>query len=189
MVESDAWSVAVAIIDNVREGQKRAERDSLRFIGLVIVFIFLKVSAASELTFAGLKLEDLELVRIALLPVAAYEMVYWVKAETVTRVYAGALTRHLDIRFGREGIPAHVKPPDWDLLQDLHHALKKPGKSGLVLATAIAMSALLLVAAISNLVDAADSHVLWALLSTVITVMFMAAAIYLVFPRHVSLVG
>jgi hypothetical protein len=189
MAESDAWNVAVAIMENVREAQKRAERDSLRFIGLAVAFVFLKVSAASELTFAGLKLQDLELVRIALLPVAAYEMAYWVKAETLTRVYAAALTDHLDDRFAAGDPPPHVRPPDWDLLQDIHHVLPRLGKSVFVAATAGLMFALLLAAVVSNLVDAADSHLFWAILSTAVTVIFVAAAIYLAFPAHVSLVG
>lgn len=182
----DPWDVAKSIIENIREVQRRAERDSLRFIGLSAAFVFLRLSAASEVSVLGLRIEDLLLLRIALLPVAAYVMFLYAKSQALTREYAMGLNRHA-IEY-LPSLPDHVRPPDWDILRDIGSSLPRV-RRGIPSLALLAMGSLLIGALVANLADSSSSHLAFAIASASLTILLIIAAFAAETLSKASMVG
>lgn len=186
MAEVDPWDVARSIMENIREVQGRAERDSLRFLGLSATFFFLRLSAASEVSVFGLRIEDLLLLRIALLPVAAYVVLLYVKAQTLTAEYAKGLNEQIAEHL--PFLPNHVRPPDWDLLRDMGSSMPRMRRLIPSLA-ALVMSGLVIAGLVVNLGDSAGAHLTFAIASALVSLLLLIAAVAASVLKASSMIG
>ena len=82
--ESSQWQIALTVMENVREVQRRAESDSLRYVGLVAAFLAIRGSATSSLSILGLQINDIQLIQFALVPAAAFFAIRYAKAQVHT---------------------------------------------------------------------------------------------------------
>jgi hypothetical protein len=91
--EPSKWQIALTLMGNVREVQRRAESDSLRYIGLVAAFLVIRGSGTSSLSILGLQVNDTKLIQFALVPAAAFFAIRYAKAQVLTASLAQFLPR------------------------------------------------------------------------------------------------
>lgn len=171
--ESSQWQIALTIMDNVREVQRRAESDSLRYVGLVAAFLAIRGSATSSLSILGLHIDDTKLIQFALVPAAAFFAIRYAKAQVLTASLAQVLTSHLATL---PVAPPMTCPPDWDIIRDISHRfgwVRRLLPGGLELV----MYALVAVGTVVNLLDSTSTNRSWALLAAAATALLFATTL------------
>jgi hypothetical protein len=93
--ESSQWQIALTVMENVREVQRRAESDGLRYVGIVGAFLAIRGSATPSLSILGLEINDTKLIQFALVPAAAFFAIRYAKAQVLTVSLGNFLTSHL----------------------------------------------------------------------------------------------
>ena len=116
--ESSQWQIALTVMENARDVQRRAESDSLRYVTLVAAFLAIRESATSSLSILGLQISDTTLIQFALVPAAAFFAIRYAKAQVLTASLAQFLASHLD---KMPGASLMICPPDWDIVRDITH--------------------------------------------------------------------
>ena len=89
--EPSQWQITLTIMENIREVQRRADSDSLRYIGVVAAFLVIRGARASSLSILGLQINDTRLIQFALVPAAAFFAIRYAKAQVLTQSLAQVL--------------------------------------------------------------------------------------------------
>jgi hypothetical protein len=171
--ESSQWQIALTVMENVREVQRRAESDGLRYVGIVAAFLAIRGSATPSLSILGLEINDTKLIQFALVPAAAFFAIRYAKAQVLTVSLGSFLTSHLA---KLPGVPTMVSPPDWDILRDITHRfgwVRRLLPGGLELV----MYALVVAGTVVNLLDSTDTNRSWTLLATAATALLFATTL------------
>jgi hypothetical protein len=184
--ESSQWQIALTVMENVREVQRRAESDSLRYVGLVAAFLAIRGSATSSLSILGLQINDIQLIQFALVPAAAFFAIRYAKAQVLT----ASLSEFLGSHFAKQlqGVSPMICPPDWDIIRDMAHRFDwvhrlLPGGLELV------MYALVVAGTVVNLFDSTDTNRSWALLATAATALLFATTLPAMSVWKASVIG
>ena len=172
--EPSHWQTALAVMENIREVQRRADSDSLRYIGLVVAFLVIRASGASSLSILGLHITDTKLIQFALVPIAAFFAIRYAKAQVLTASLSQFLGAHLANHL--PSVSPMTCPPNWDILRDM---TRRVGRVGALLpgGLELVMYAVIVAGIIVNLNDATDSNRSWALLAILGTIMLFAATL------------
>src|SRR5215204_1863943 len=184
--ESSQWQIALTVMENVREVQRRAESDSLRYVGLVAAFLAIRGSATSSLSILGLQIHDTKLIQFTLVPAAAFFAIRYAKAQVLTVSLAQFLTSYLAKHL--PGVPPMIRPPDWDIVRDISHRVGWVGRllpGGLELV----MYALVVAGTVVNLFDSTDTNRSWALLATAATALLFATTLPAMSAWKTSVIG
>ena len=184
--ESSQWQIALTVIENVREVQRRAESDSLRYVGLVAAFLAIRGSATSSLSILGLQINDIQLIQFALVPAAAFFAIRYAKAQVLTASLAQVLTSHLAKHM--PNISPLTRPPDWDIIRDITHRFGWVGRllpGGLELV----MYAFVVAGTVVNLLDSTGTNRSWALLATAATALLFATTLPAMSAWKTSVIG
>src|SRR4030095_14174578 len=120
--EPSQWQIAVTVMENVRECQRRADSDGLRYIGLVAAYLVIRGAGASSLSILGLQVHDTKLIQFALVPAAAFFAIRDTKAQVLTASLAQFLGSHLAEKL--PGVSPMTCPPDWDIIRDITHRVR-----------------------------------------------------------------
>ena len=169
-----AWEVATALMDNLREAQRRAAGDVLRFAVVGAVFAVVRGSAASSVTFAGFTIANPRIVEFAVVPYAAFLATRFMKAQLLTDSIEASLKRHLG--HTGLGVPAEVLPMDWGLSRNRSAATG----IGLELSRSVTPAVMLGAVAVGlafSWYDTSDADSIWCALSTAATVVLLAATL------------
>lgn len=182
--EPSHWQVAQALMANIRELQRRAETDSIRFGLLAAGFLVVRGSAASSLSILGLQIDDLTLVQFAIVPLAAFLALRFLKAQVLTASCGSILGHHMARHL--ETVPTLVCPADWDLVRDMTHRSPRRLHS-LSFVVSMAMFAAVVAALAVNAVDATAGNWVAALISMLATdvLIFTAALAFPSWPTSV----
>ena len=183
--ESSQWQIALTVMENARDVQRRAESDSLRYVTLVAAFLAIRESATSSLSILGLQISDTTLIQFALVPAAAFFAIRYAKAQVLTASLAQFLAFHLDKMPGASLMICH---PDLDIVRDIAHRFGwvrrfLPGGLELV------MYALVVAGTVVNLLDSTDMNRIWALLATAATALLFATTIPVMSAWKTALIG
>jgi hypothetical protein len=177
--EPSQWQITVTVMENIREVQRRADSDGLRYIGLVAAFLVIRGAGASSLSILGLQIHDTKLIQFALVPAAAFFAIRWAKAQDLAESFAQLLRRQLE---KLPDVSPMIGPPDWDIIRDIahraHHAhrvdrVRRLLSGGLELT----MYMLVVAGAVINLLDSTDRNRTWALLATGATALLLATTL------------
>jgi hypothetical protein len=172
--EPSHWQTALAVMENIREVQRRADSDSLRYIGLVAAFLVIRSSGASSLSILGLHINDTKLIQFALVPIAAFFAIRYARAQVLTASFSQFLRSHFTDSL--PGVSPMICPPDWDMVRDMTRRVGRVGRllpGGLELV----MYALVVIGIVVNLNDATDLNRGWALLATSSTILLFVATL------------
>ena len=178
--EPSSWQVAEALILNLRDIIRRAETDSLLFVGIILGFLITRSSAASSLSVIGLQITNLRVVQFALPPLAAFLALRYAKAQRLSVSIGMRLRSLLDDDL--PSVPIAVSPPDWDIVRDV--AVRVPSVSKFfAMGTSATMFGLAIAGAVVNLVDAMDSSISWAVITGLVTaliilIMFLSKSVW-----------
>lgn len=178
--EPSPWQVAEALILNLRDIIRRAETDSLLFVGIIFGFLITRSSAASSLSVIGLQITNLRVVQFALPPLAAFLALRYAKAQSLSVSIGMRLRSLLDDDL--PSVPIAVSPPDWDIARDV--AVRVPSVSKFfAMGTSVTMFGLTIAGAVVNLVDAKDSSISWAVVTGLVTaliilIMFLSKSVW-----------
>jgi hypothetical protein len=172
--EPRQWQIALAVMENIREVQRRADSDSLRYIGLVAAFLVIRGSGASSFSILGLHVDDTKLIQFALVPIAAFFAIRYARAQVLTASLSQFLRSHLANHL--PGVSPMTCPPDWDMLRDM---TRRVGRIGRLLpgGLELGMYALVAVGIFVNLDDATDLNKSWALVATSSTILLFLATL------------
>jgi hypothetical protein len=172
--EPSQWQIALTVMRNAREVQRRADSDGLRYVGLLAAFLLIRESATSSLTFLGLEINDTKLIQFALVPAAAFFAIRYSKAQ----VLSGELAQFLRCHFEKNlpDVPPLARPPDWDIARDITHRVPPLGRL-VPVGMEVAMYAVVIVGAIVNLLDATETNRLWAWLTSAATAALLATTL------------
>jgi hypothetical protein len=184
--ESSQWQIALTVMENVREVQRRAESDGLRYVGLVAAFLAIRGSATSSLSILGLQINDIQLIQFALVPAAAFFAIRYAKAQVLTASLSEFLASHFAKQL--QGVSPMTCPPDWDIIRDMTHRfgwVRRLLPGGLELV----MYALVVAGTVVNLFDSTDMNRSWALLATAATVLLFAATLPAMSTWKTSVIG
>ncbi|MBD3924287.1 hypothetical protein IEZ26_06610 [Nocardioides cavernae] len=118
------WEVTTELMGNIREAQRRAEKDSLRLALVTAGFLVLSFSATDQIAVAGVVVSDPSIVLYGLLPYAALLALSFVKAQELTTCIARRLRIHM--HEDQMDVPREAYPMDWDALRDRTRALGFP---------------------------------------------------------------
>jgi hypothetical protein len=184
--EPSQWQIALTVMHNAREVQRRADSDGLRYVGLLVAFLLIRESATSSLTFLGLEINDTKLIQFALVPAAAFFAIRYSKAQVLSGEFARFLRRHLENHL--PGVPSLTCPPDWDLVRDITHRAPPLGRL-LPVGLEVSMYAVVAAGAIVNLLDATDDNRIWAWLTTAATVVLLATTLPVMREWRMSVIG
>lgn len=110
--------MTVTVMENIWEVQRRADSDSLRYIGLVAAFLVIRGAGASSLSILGLQIHDTKLIQFALVLAAAFFVIRYAKAQVLTESFAQFLRRQLE---KLPDVSPMIGPPDWDIIRDITH--------------------------------------------------------------------
>jgi hypothetical protein len=171
--EPSQWQITLIIMENIREVQRRADSDGLRYIGVVAAFLVIRGAGASSLSILGLQINDTKLIQFALVPAAAFFAIRYAKAQILTQSLAQCLRRQLE---KLPGVSRMICPPDWDVIRDIAHRLGR-GDRFLSGGLELAMYALIVAGAVINLLDSTDRNRTWALLATGATALLLATTL------------
>ena len=183
--ESSQWQIALTVMENARDVQRRAESDSLRYVTLVAAFLAIRESATSSLSILGLQISDTTLIQFALVPAAAFFAIRYAKAQVLTASLAQFLASHLD---KMPGASLMICPPDWDIVRDITHRfgwVRRLLPGGLELV----MYALVVAGTVVNLLDSTDINRIWALLATAATALLFATTLPVMSVWKTALIG
>jgi len=183
--ESSQWQIALTVMENARDVQRRAESDSLRYVTLVAAFLAIRESATSSLSILGLQISDTTLIQFALVPAAAFFAIRYAKAQVLTASLAQFLASHLD---KMPGASLMICPPDWDIVRDITHRfgwVRRLLPGGLELV----MYALVVAGTVVNLLDSTDINRIWALLATAATALLFATTLPVMSAWKTALIG
>lgn len=172
--EPSQWQIAVAVMENIREVQRRADSDSLRYIGLVAGFLVIRGSGASSFSILGLHINDTKLIQFALVPIAAFFAIRYARAQVLTASLSQFLRSHLADHL--PSVSPMTCPPDWDMVRDMTRRVGRAGRflpGGLELV----MYAFVVVGIVVNLNDATDLNKSWALVATSSTILLFIATL------------
>jgi|Tabmets5t2r1_1033131.scaffolds.fasta_scaffold28361_2 hypothetical protein len=172
--EPSQWQIALAVMENIREVQRRADSDSLRYIGLVAAFLVIRGSGASSFSILGLHVNDTRLIQFALVPVAAFFAIRYARAQVLTASLSQFLRSHIATHL--PSVSPMTCPPDWDMLRDM---TRRVGRIGRLLpgGLELGMYVLVVVGIVVNLNDATDLNKSWALVATSSTILLFAATL------------
>jgi len=172
--EPSQWQIALAVMGNIREVQRRADSDSLRYIGLVAAFLVIRGSGASSFSILGLHVDDTKLIQFALVPIAAFFAIRYARAQVLTASLSQFLRSHLANHL--PSVSPMTCPPDWDMLRDM---TRRVGRIGRLLpgGLELGMYALVIAGIFVNLNDATDLNKSWALVATSSTILLFAATL------------
>jgi hypothetical protein len=172
--EPSQWQIALAVMENIREVQRRADSDSLRYIGLVAAFLVIRGSGASSFSILGLHVNDTKLIQFALVPIAAFFAIRYARAQVLTASLSQFLRSHLANHL--PSVSPMTCPPDWDMVRDMTRRVGRVGRllpGGLELV----MYAFVVAGIVVNLNDATDLNKSWALVATSSTILLFMATL------------
>ena len=184
--EPSQWQIALSVMENVREVQRRAESDSLRYIGLLAAFLAIRGSVTSSLSIFGLQIDDTQPIQFAIVPTAAFVAIRYGKAQVLT----AALAEFLRLQFADQlpGVPRLVCPPDWDIVRDIHRRVGRIGRL-LPAGAALTMHALVVAGCVINLLDSTSQNRGWALCSISATAVIIASGLLAMSEWRTSVIG
>jgi hypothetical protein len=184
--EPSQWQIAVTVMENVREVQRRADSDGLRYIGLVAAYLVIRGAGASSLSILGLQVHDTKLIQFALVPAAAFFAIRYTKAQVLTASLAQFLGSHLAGKL--PGVSPMTCPPDWDIIRDITHRVR-PTRRLLPAGVEVAMYILVAAGAVVNLLDSTDRNRTWALLATAATALLLMTTLPVMREWKTSVIG
>jgi hypothetical protein len=184
--EPSQWQIAVTVMENVREVQRRADSDGLRYIGLVAAYLVIRGAGASSLSILGLQVHDTKLIQFALVPAAAFFAIRYTKAQVLTASLAQFLGSHLAEKL--PGVSPMTCPPDWDIIRDITHRVR-PTRRLLPAGVEVAMYILVAAGAVVNLLDSTDRNRTWALLATAATALLLMTTLPVMREWKTSVIG
>jgi len=168
--EPSSWQVAEALISNIRDVTRRAETDSLLFVGIIVGFLIARGSAASSLSIIGLQITNLHIVQFALPPLAAFLALRYAKAQRLSASIGIQLRTLLDDDL--PSVPITVSPPDWDVVRDVAVRMRSVSKF-FSMGTSMVMFGLVAAGTVVNLVDAKGSNIPWVAISGLVTALII----------------
>jgi hypothetical protein len=171
--EPSQWQITLTIMENIREVQRRADSDGLRYIGAVAAFLVIRGSGASSLSILGLHINDTRLIQFALVPAAAFFAIRYSKAQILTQSLAQCLRKQLE---KLPGVSHMICPPDWDIIRDVAHRIGR-GDRLLSGGLELAMYTLIVMGAVINLLDSTVGNRIWAVLATGATALLLVTTL------------
>jgi hypothetical protein len=172
--QPDPWLVCVALMDNLREAQGRAQGDVLRFAVVGAAFLVLRATVSS-ISFAGIDIANPRIAEYALVPYAAFLGMRFVKAQRISDAIEVGLVRFVTDSGLR--VPMQAMPIDWGLSRN------RSAAAGLSLArshlvTPGVMAFAVLVALGISWYDAVDhGDIIWCLLASMATTVVVIATL------------